>query len=112
MYNVAMLNNNIQVDEERFRKEFDLLSQIGATDKGGVHRPTFSVAHLEARSWIRDKALEAGLGFKIDQAGNHSLLYPAHIMAGHHLSLDLISTLFRTVGVLMEPLAFSLDWRH
>jgi len=86
-----MLNNNIQVDEERFRKEFDLLSQIGATDKGGVHRPTFSVAHLEARSWIRDKALEAGLGFKIDQAGNHSLLLPcsyhgrASLIIGSHL---------------------------
>ena len=67
-----MANNIIQIEEERFRKEFDLLSQIGATDSGGVHRPTFSIAHLEARSWIRDKALEAGLRFKVDQAGNHS----------------------------------------
>lgn len=86
-----MVNNNIQIDEERFRKEFDLLSQIGATDEGGVHRPTFSNAHLEARSWIRDKALDAGLGFKVDQAGNHSLILPCSyhdrpsLIIGSHL---------------------------
>jgi hypothetical protein len=43
-----------------------------ATPQGGVHRPTFSDAHLEARRWLRQRLLEAELEFHQDGAGNHS----------------------------------------
>ncbi len=59
----------IQVD--RFRARFEALSQIGATREGGVDRPSLSPAHLAARGWLQEEIEAAGLGFRVDSAGNH-----------------------------------------
>jgi allantoate deiminase len=60
------------INEIRFRSDFDALAQFGALGEGGVHRPTFSQAHLAARSWFREQIERSGLEFRCDGAGNHS----------------------------------------
>lgn len=60
----------LRINEERLRVRFKELSTIGATSDGGVHRPAFSEAHLEARRWFLEQARQAGLETQIDGAGN------------------------------------------
>ena len=60
------------INPSRFHSDFQSLAQIGATPEGGVHRPTFSAAHLQARLWLTDRIRESGLELRIDDAGNHS----------------------------------------
>ncbi len=69
-----MKPESIRIDANRFKSNFEALSQFGATPEGGVNRPSFSSAHLEARAWFREISQSAGLAFQIDQAGNHSAL--------------------------------------
>ena len=64
----------LRVDAERLRADFDALAGIGATAGGGVSRPSFGDAHLEARRWFLRRAAEAGLDTRVDAAGNHSAL--------------------------------------
>jgi N-carbamoyl-L-amino-acid hydrolase len=68
------MHTSLRINDQRFRNNFEKLSQIGATDGGGVHRPTFSPAHLQARVWFREQAKISGLSFHIDEAGNHSAI--------------------------------------
>ena len=83
--------HTLLINRSRFLADFSELSQIGATAEGGVNRPSFSDAHLQARAWFRQKALRAGLSFHIDPAGNHSALltstHPAAqtLLLGSHL---------------------------
>ena len=77
-----------RVDAERLRADFEALSSIGATADGGVERPTFSDAHLEARAWFLERARAAGLETRVDAAGNHSAVLPAGartLLLGSHL---------------------------
>ncbi len=75
----------IKINSTRLRSAFDALAQFGATASSlpsptrggaeggvGVHRPTFSEAHLAARRWFREQVEIAGLEFRSDGAGNHS----------------------------------------
>ncbi|MBN1147147.1 MAG: Zn-dependent hydrolase [Anaerolineales bacterium] len=62
----------MQINSQRFHDDFEALAQIGASGDGGVHRPSFSEAHLAARAWLRGRIQEAGLEFRQDAAGNHS----------------------------------------
>jgi N-carbamoyl-L-amino-acid hydrolase len=69
---------------------FNELAQVGATGDGGVHRPTFSEAHLAARKWFREQIEKSGLEFRTDGAGNHSAILSCDIPAptlllGSHL---------------------------
>ena len=64
----------LAIDSERFKRDIEALAEIGSTGDGGVHRPTFSPAHLEARSWFRQQAQSAGFEVKVDGAGNHSAI--------------------------------------
>ena len=63
---------SLRIDADRMQGNFRALAEIGATPGGGVHRPAFSEAHLEARQWFREQAVQAGLEVRIDGAGNHS----------------------------------------
>ena len=54
------------------RADFEALAEFGRTESGGVHRPTFSEAHLAAREWFLGSAADAGFDTAVDQAGNHS----------------------------------------
>jgi N-carbamoyl-L-amino-acid hydrolase len=71
---------------------FNELARIGATGDGGhgVHRPTFSEAHLAARQWFREQIRKSGLEFRTDGAGNHSAILACETQAptlllGSHL---------------------------
>ena len=63
---------NLRINPDRMLAAFNGLAQIGATSDGGVHRPTFSEAHLAARQWFREQIEKSGLEFRTDGAGNHS----------------------------------------
>ena len=82
---------DLQINAERLQADFEALSAIGRNASGGVDRPAFSPAHLQARSWFRQQALSAGLGFKLDGAGNHSALlrsadlHARTLLLGSHL---------------------------
>jgi N-carbamoyl-L-amino-acid hydrolase len=72
---VARMNSTrlgLQINAERFRASFEALAILGATPDGGVHRPAFGEAHLEARRWFLETAKQAGLETRVDGAGNHS----------------------------------------
>lgn len=79
------------LDGEQMRRDFDSLLKIGATGDGGVNRPTFSDAHLEARKWFLARAGAAGLETQVDSAGNHSAIYRSRrqnaqtLVLGSHL---------------------------
>ncbi len=60
------------VNPTRLRSTSDALARIGATGDGGVHRPTFSEAHLAARKWFQEQIEKSGLEFRCDGAANHS----------------------------------------
>ena len=70
------MTNDLRIDADRMLAAFDELAMIGATGDGGVHRPTFSEAHLAARRWFREQIEKAGLEFRTDGAGNHSAFLP------------------------------------
>ena len=77
----------LQVDADRFRTDFDSLAAIGATPAGGVARPTFGDAHLEARAWFLDCARAAGLETNVDAAGNHSAVLRSRVAGAPTLLL-------------------------
>jgi N-carbamoyl-L-amino-acid hydrolase len=88
--------SQLRIDEKRFRRDFDELSEFGKTSQGGVNRPALSPAHLAARSWLRKKIEQAGLEFRQDGAGNHSaflacgpLTAPSMLIGSH---LDSVPT--------------------
>ena len=81
----------LRIDSERLRKDFEQLSEIGATVGGGVSRLALSNEDLAARSWFADRIEEAGLKVRDDEVGNLSgLLFAADrdaktLMIGSHL---------------------------
>jgi len=66
------MTKDLRVNSDRMLAAFNELALIGATGDGGVNRPTFSEAHLAARTWFRDEVERSGLEFRTDGAGNHS----------------------------------------
>ena len=66
------MTKDLRVNADRMLDSFNRLASIGATAEGGVHRPTFTEAHLSARKWFREEVERAGLEFNSDGAGNHS----------------------------------------
>ncbi len=81
------MTKTLRVNSDRMLDSFTRLASIGATGAalsgeavskrdGGVHRPTFSEAHLAARKWLREEIERAGLEFRTDGAGNHSAILP------------------------------------
>jgi len=71
----------MRINADRMLAEFNELARIGATGDGGVHRPTFSEAHLAARRWFREQIENSGLEFRTDGAGNHSAVLLASVIA-------------------------------
>ncbi|MGZ5487304.1 MAG: allantoate amidohydrolase [Candidatus Aminicenantales bacterium] len=79
---------DICIDNERLKRDLEELGRIGRDDHGGVSRPSFSAADLEARGWLKKKIEEAGLCYRQDGAGNQfGRLECAGktIMAGSHI---------------------------
>jgi N-carbamoyl-L-amino-acid hydrolase len=81
----------IAIDADRLRADFEALAEIGGLAGRGVSRPTFSAAHLEAREWFYQRAVDAGLEPRVDAAGNHSAVLrcsgpeAATLLLGSHL---------------------------
>lgn len=58
------------VDRARLLRRLAELAQIGRSDSGGVTRPGFSPADLEARHYMIREAEKSGLPTSVDGAGN------------------------------------------
>jgi len=69
---VALNYPTLRINSERLRRDFEQLSEIGATVGGGVSRLALSNEDLEARSWFADRVEEAGLQVRDDEVGNLS----------------------------------------
>jgi len=65
----------LRIESTRLLGDLAELSMIGATPDGGVHRPTFSPAHLEARAWFKRRVGEWGVSYRVDGAANRSAFY-------------------------------------
>lgn len=79
---------DIRIDIERLKRDLEELGRIGRDERGGVNRPSFSPADLEARAWLEKKIEEAGLCYRQDGAGNQfGRLECAGktVMAGSHI---------------------------
>jgi N-carbamoyl-L-amino-acid hydrolase len=82
---------DMRINADRMKQDFEDLAQIGATGDGGVHRPAFSPAHLEARLWLRQRITDSGLELRVDGAGNHSAILACgpegapRLLLGSHL---------------------------
>jgi beta-ureidopropionase / N-carbamoyl-L-amino-acid hydrolase len=89
--NTTKVLHDLSINSDRMRAAFDELAHIGAIGDGGVHRPTFSEAHLAARTWFREQIENAGLKFRTDGAGNHSAVlscgndHAPTLLLGSHL---------------------------
>lgn len=94
----------ISLNFNRLKEEILALSEIGRDPKGGISRPSFSKADLEARQWLKDKIREAGLLLRQDGAGNIFGRLEGQgktIMAGSHIDTVINGGMFDgAVGVL------------
>ena len=61
----------LRINSDRMLDSFTQVSAFGSTADGGVNRPSFSEAHLQARKWFREQIEKSGFEFRTDGAGNH-----------------------------------------
>ena len=76
-----------QADGARVLADLHALRSIGAY-KTGVHKPTFSEAHMRSLEWLAERLPEAGLAADIDGIGNvigTSAKPGPKLLAGSHL---------------------------
>jgi len=64
-----MPDNHLPFDGARVLADLNALRAIGAY-KTGVHKPTFSEAHMRSLQWLAQRLHEAGLAADIDGIGN------------------------------------------
>lgn len=64
--------SQLKINEERFEADFEAMSRIGQTARGGVTRLALSNEDLAARAWLADNMEQAGLSVRDDDAGNLS----------------------------------------
>jgi N-carbamoyl-L-amino-acid hydrolase len=82
-----MPDNPLGVDGARVLSDLNALRGIGAY-KTGVHKPTFSEAHMRSLQWLAERLPEAGLSAVIDGIGNvlgTSAKPGPKLLAGSHL---------------------------
>jgi N-carbamoyl-L-amino-acid hydrolase len=88
---VNQSSEQIIINSERLKQDFEALAEIGITAGGGVHRPALSEADLQARRWFQGRALSSGLEARVDPAGNVSAYLPCAapgapaLLLGSHL---------------------------
>ncbi len=61
---------DIRINLDRLKDDIESLSEIGSDPNGGITRPSFSKADLEAHAWLKEKIKSAGFSFRQDGAGN------------------------------------------
>jgi beta-ureidopropionase / N-carbamoyl-L-amino-acid hydrolase len=82
-----MSDHPVQADGARVLADLNALRAIGAY-KTGVHKPTFSEAHMQSLKWLVQRLPEAGLDGAIDGIGNvvgFSKKTGPKLLAGSHL---------------------------
>jgi beta-ureidopropionase / N-carbamoyl-L-amino-acid hydrolase len=82
-----MPDNRLQADGARVLADLNALRAIGAY-KTGVHKPTFSEAHMHSLEWLAQRLPEAALDGEIDGIGNvigTSTKSGPKLLAGSHL---------------------------
>src|SRR5438045_5664136 len=82
-----MSDTHLHVDGARVLADLHALRAIGAY-KSGVHKPTFSDAHMRSLEWLAQRLPEAGLMAAIDGIGNvlgTSMKSGPKLLAGSHL---------------------------
>lgn len=62
----------LRINGNRLLEDFAALSQIGATEDGGVSRPALSLEDLEARAWFAERVEESGFMVRDDDVANLS----------------------------------------
>jgi N-carbamoyl-L-amino-acid hydrolase len=82
------MSADFTINSERLKRDIEDLAQIGRDPRGGITRPSFSPADIEARRWLKGKIEEAGLAVRQDGAGNifgrlggdgHAVVVGSHI---------------------------------
>ena len=98
-------NMAMSINIERLKNDLEELGRIGRDSGGGVSRPSFSPADLEARAWLRKKIEAAGLLYRQDGAGNQFGRIDGAgktVMAGSHIDTVLNGGMFDgAAGVLV-----------
>lgn len=82
-----MSNNPPPIDGARVLADLNTLRGIG-TYRTGVHKPTFSDAHMRSLQWLAERLPEAGLAAEVDGIGNvvgTSAKPGPKLLAGSHL---------------------------
>jgi beta-ureidopropionase / N-carbamoyl-L-amino-acid hydrolase len=82
-----MSDHHFQADGDRVLADLNALRAIGAY-KTGVHKPTFSEAHMRSLQWLVQRLPEAALAPAIDGIGNvlgTSTKSGPKLLAGSHL---------------------------
>jgi N-carbamoyl-L-amino-acid hydrolase len=82
-----MSDDHLRADGARVLADLNALRAIGAY-KSGVHKPTFSDAHMRSLEWLCARLPEAGLAATIDGIGNVvgiSAKPGPKLLAGSHL---------------------------
>src|SRR4051795_3133052 len=101
-----MSDNHLHVDGARVLADLHALRAIGAY-KTGVHKPTFSDAHMRSLEWLAQRLTEAGLAAQIDGIGNvlgTSAKSGPKLLAGSHLeSQNFAGWLDGPLGVVYAP---------
>ncbi len=60
----------MRVNLLRLKRDLEELGAIGRAPEGGVSRPSWSDADMEARRWLLERIAAAGLETRVDAAGN------------------------------------------
>ncbi|HTU01564.1 MAG TPA: Zn-dependent hydrolase [Candidatus Sulfotelmatobacter sp.] len=94
----------MRVDFGRLKRDLLELGRIGRSASGGVTRPSWSDADVEARRWLLAKLDEAGLQARVDAAGNILGRWqagaPAVLVGSHIDTVPEGGTLDGALGVL------------
>jgi N-carbamoyl-L-amino-acid hydrolase len=95
---------DIRINLDRLKKDIEELGQIGRDPNGGISRPSFSSADLEARAWLKDRIQNAGFQLREDGAGNIFGRLEGTgktIMAGSHIDTVINGGMYDgSIGVL------------
>lgn len=94
----------MNIDIDRLKNDIEELGKIGRDPNGGISRPSFSKADLDAREWLKEKIQSADLIYGQDGAGNIFGRIDAPgkaVMAGSHIDTVINGGMFDgSAGVL------------
>jgi N-carbamoyl-L-amino-acid hydrolase len=105
------LSEELEPNIERLKRDLYELSQIGMNQADhGLYRMGFTDEDMQSRQWLREKAADAGLESRMDEAGNVLVWSPDHesdgqpaVLTGSHLdSVRAGGTLDGALGVLVS----------